>query len=138
MAMRVPPPNSQGGERDEESCRDEDFENALHECGFAAPALTTGCAVNSYNMGRWRGRKDFKNEKFVLHAANGPGTPSFRQRIGHRGGQRIGVRQQQSDLPKLLVLERLGESRHSREANSIGDLPIGLARRIIRDPFSME
>ena len=138
MTMRVPPPNSQGGERDEESCWDEDFENALHECGFAAPALTTGCAVNSYNKGRWRGRKDFKNEKFVLPAANGPEKLSFRQRIGHRGGQRIGVRQQQSDLPKLMVLECFAKSRHSREADSVGDLPIGLARRIIGDPFSPE
>jgi len=64
----MPPPNS--GEREGEggNCRDQNFENALHEMLLGATRRDDKMRRKPSTIeGRWCFRKDFKNENFVIH-----------------------------------------------------------------------
>src|SRR5438067_2329498 len=63
---------------------------------------------------------------------------SVAEKICRRWRKLVGIRQHHADLPELIVIQRIFEGRHSGQANTVGCLPVGLARRIVGDSMALE
>ena len=71
---------------------------------------------------------------FRWQLRRGIGCQSFLDGVG----KFVGVREQLAYLPRLFIIQNVFESRHSRQADPIDNLPVSLLHGVIRDAFSLE